>query len=212
MRSYVFDSSLLVISLWNVVLDVAQSQEAPVHLSVYYEALCPDSRYFVTQTLHNALSTFPETLSVKYIPFGKAHSNLYGGFDCQHGPDECKGNIVQSCALARLVPGKSQDDFVYCSMLYPRQYERCVAQSGLSWTDVQACSESPEGDELQRSSEILTKTNTDGPTFVPSVTVNNDPFDKRHSSEAYADLEAFLCKHHYSTSARCSQKNFAYFF
>lgn len=51
---------------------------------------------------------------------------------------------------------------------------QCVAQSGLSWTDVQACSESPEGDELQRSSEILTKTNTDGPTFVPSVTVNND--------------------------------------
>uniref|UniRef100_A0A8D8SWH8 Gamma-interferon-inducible lysosomal thiol reductase n=1 Tax=Cacopsylla melanoneura TaxID=428564 RepID=A0A8D8SWH8_9HEMI len=202
---WLLGSSCLVI-LCNMVLDIAQAQEAPVHVTLYYEALCPDSRYFVTRTLRKALESFPD-LNIQYVPFGKASSNGYGGFDCQHGPDECRGNIVQSCALARLEPGKPQHDFVYCAMLYPKQYERCVSKSGLSWVDVDACSQSPEGTEYHRHSEVLTKGNTDGPTFVPSIALNN-VFDKSESSAAFNDLQYFLCNNYYSGSPKCGSTGF----
>ncbi|KAI5712514.1 GILT-like protein 1 [Diaphorina citri] len=203
----VLETSFLV-TLWNVVLSIVQAQESPAHLTVYYEALCPDSRYFVTRPLHNALQTFPE-LNVKYVPFGKASSNSYGGFDCQHGPEECRGNIVHGCALARLEPGKAQHDFVYCGMLYPKQYERCVVKSGLSWVDVEACSQSPEGSNYHRNFEVITKGETDGPTFVPSIAFNN-VFDKSKSTEAFNDLESYLCANHYSGHPKCAQQSFIF--
>lgn len=181
-------------------------QTDPVHFTIYYEALCPDSRYFITRPLRAALDSFPD-LNIKYIPFGKANSDGRGGFTCQHGPEECRGNIIHGCALARLPPGRPQHDFVYCAMLNPKQYEKCVTRSGLSWVDVEACSLSPEGNEYHRSNEIVTKSNTDGPTFVPSIAFN-DAFDKSQSTAAFNDLESYLCSNHYSSHPKCTSTTF----
>lgn len=41
-----------------------------------------------------------------------------GGFECQHGPSECLGNIVQDCSL-HLLHGQSDTDklaYVACEM------------------------------------------------------------------------------------------------
>jgi hypothetical protein len=40
----------------------------------------------------------------------------FGGFVCQHGERECKGNLMQSCALSLLDPSGPQMEFVYCVM------------------------------------------------------------------------------------------------
>lgn len=52
-------------------------------------------------------------------------------------------------------------------------YLQCVVKSGLSWVDVEACSQSPEGSNYHRNFEVITKGETDGPTFVPSIAFNN---------------------------------------
>ncbi|KAL3184509.1 hypothetical protein MRX96_031799 [Rhipicephalus microplus] len=43
-------------------------------------------------------------LNVDILPFGNARMHVVNGtvtFDCQHGPDECYINEVQTCAVKR---------------------------------------------------------------------------------------------------------------
>jgi len=39
-------------------------------------------------------------------------------FRCQHGPEECEGNKVQSCALNAITTQQAQLQFVGCQMQY----------------------------------------------------------------------------------------------
>lgn len=44
--------------------------------------------------------------------------NINGGhdFECQHGPMECAGNKIQSCALSAVENTNAQVQFVHCFM------------------------------------------------------------------------------------------------
>ncbi len=45
--------------------------------------------------MHGA-RTFPHTVQVVW---GNARRNADGSVTCQHGPDECKNNILEGCAI-----------------------------------------------------------------------------------------------------------------
>jgi hypothetical protein len=51
-----------------------------------------------------------------YIPGFCLQGDGFGGFICQHGERECRGNLMQSCALSLLGPSGPQMEFVYCVM------------------------------------------------------------------------------------------------
>lgn len=40
------------------------------------------------------------------------------GFTCQHGPDECSGNKIHSCALKEATTQAAKVEFVACQMSY----------------------------------------------------------------------------------------------
>jgi hypothetical protein len=50
------------------------------------------------------------------IPFGNAKTNKVGDyytFTCQHGEEECKGNIIETCAF-ELLDDKVAWDYLFC--------------------------------------------------------------------------------------------------
>jgi len=72
-----------------------------VVVTVFYEALCPDSKYFLTKQLLPTFKVAEEFMEVQLAPYGKARKKELNGkitFDCQHGPTECQANIYHACA------------------------------------------------------------------------------------------------------------------
>lgn len=70
-------------------------------LSVYYEALCPDSlRFIVNQLYPTYTSDLHGKFKIDLNPFGNADIIPPSGgshlpsFRCQHGPRECRGNLI----------------------------------------------------------------------------------------------------------------------
>ncbi|NWU73488.1 GILT reductase, partial [Pterocles burchelli] len=109
--------------------NLSRPAAAPVELSLFYESLCPACRWFLVQELFTAwLLLPPEALRVTLVPYGNAevgaspsrcrgHSsrcrrpcsdrlvpqerNVSGKwqFQCQHGPEECLGNMIETCLM-----------------------------------------------------------------------------------------------------------------
>lgn len=93
----------------------------PVLVTVFYEALCPDSKYFITKQLLPTYKAAAHIMEVQLVPYGKVKWNIFivfiffnqkidlkahtttdaeGKFifDCQHGPTECQANMYHACA------------------------------------------------------------------------------------------------------------------
>jgi interferon gamma-inducible protein 30 len=90
-----------------VVLVVCASAADKVQIDVYAESLCPDCREYVTGQLEIAFNTanLSEIADINVWPYGNAHesqiSSTYS-FTCQHGAEECAGNLMETCALYKL--------------------------------------------------------------------------------------------------------------
>nr|CAD7580578.1 unnamed protein product [Timema californicum] len=106
---------------------VAPTIQAPVNVTVFYESLCPDSIRFITQQLYPTWTQLTsEYLAVDFVPYGKAQQTVSAegewNFTCQHGPNECVGNIVQGQEVSRTggqevsKTGEQQMEFINCVM------------------------------------------------------------------------------------------------
>ncbi|KAG7167720.1 Gamma-interferon-inducible lysosomal thiol reductase-like 1 [Homarus americanus] len=97
------------------------SDEVPVyptlHVEVYYEALCPDSRYFIMKQLTPAYEKLHKIMHIALVPYGKARTQEKDGkfiFDCQHGPVECRANMVHACVTNLVKEEAKQLAIVHC--------------------------------------------------------------------------------------------------
>lgn len=88
-----------------------------IKMDVLYESLCPDSVRFISEKLEPLYDEFKQHLEINFVPFGKSASPDVSGngeWYCQHGPDECLGNRIQTCMLAQPQFANNQD-MVSCS-------------------------------------------------------------------------------------------------
>ena len=75
------------------------TSEARVNFTVYYESLCADCRQFTIHQVWNAFQAVLEIVNLTLVPYGNARevyrpeTQLYQ-FYCQHGADECYGNLI----------------------------------------------------------------------------------------------------------------------
>ena len=90
---------------WNSRLNAERSLGAkPVNVTIYFESLCPDCQHFFLTQVAKARKMLPDSIMVlDFVPFGNAkmspispstHDRAFS-FLCQHGPDECVGNIFE---------------------------------------------------------------------------------------------------------------------
>ena len=82
-------------------------------IQVYIESLCPDCVNFITNSFKDFYEKVkrPNLADIEFIPYGNA-KEVYNSttkkydFTCQHGENECYGNLIETCAIQIL--GKIQ--------------------------------------------------------------------------------------------------------
>jgi interferon, gamma-inducible protein 30 len=75
---------------------VAADAVPKVSVGLYVESLCPYCRRFITDTFAKTLDAagVKDVIDVAFVPWGNAKL-VDGNVTCQHGADECVGNIIQ---------------------------------------------------------------------------------------------------------------------
>jgi len=141
-------------------------------------------------------------MQVALYPYGNAHEsqNPDGSwkFECQHGTDECLGNLLEVCVMAHL-------DWDFNSYLpviscmegadNPVEAARgCVKYlSNLPFKAVKACAKGPEGNTLMHT--MANKTESLEPThkYVPWVVVQGNHTEELEQ-KALDDLVGLVCE------------------
>ncbi|KAG5681786.1 hypothetical protein PVAND_011194 [Polypedilum vanderplanki] len=182
-----------------------------VKMDIYYESLCPDSIRFINQQLYPLYNEFKDNLDITFIPHGK--SNSYQGnsgeieFECQHGPDECFGNKVQGCMLARIRDQDTQVSYVACQMQFgaDRTHQACVEAFGVSWNEILQCVGGEFATKQQLGFERVTTPVLRTTNWVPSIVYNNQITDYTHSGNS-PPLKDVICSLISNTNSACLEK------
>lgn len=73
-------------------------------LTVLYETHCPYSQQFIAQQLYPILyQQYGERVDITVVPWGNAQRNAEGVVECQHGPQECHGELSLLARTRRLM-------------------------------------------------------------------------------------------------------------
>mmetsp|Transcript_10380 Transcript_10380/g.27200 ORF Transcript_10380/g.27200 Transcript_10380/m.27200 type:complete len:143 (-) Transcript_10380:139-567(-) len=117
-------------------------------------------------------------MSVSIFPYGNAQEEG-GKIVCQHGSDECKGNLVETC-LIHYVP-KFSDYFpvIHCMEGQGEpssDLDQCSdSLSSDVVSNIKACAAGKLGKQLEQKMKEATDALQPSHTFVPWVTINGNP-------------------------------------
>lgn len=109
-----------------IFVSVHQQQ---VSVTIYYEALCPDSKSFFTEHFKPTWDLLKKYIKLELVPFGKSKSTDYRidqtqtspsnvKFTCRHTDNECLGHRYQACILneTRAYDWNDKVNFINCLM------------------------------------------------------------------------------------------------
>jgi len=145
-----------------------------ITINLYYETKCPDCIEFINGTLEPLWRNkdIRPHLNITMNPYGNAMSiplksvsegykfwhpdSTKDGFEyvhiCQHGTDECLGNLIQACAIS-MVEKEKYMELVFCMAQKPdwsiekASYE-CMDKFDIDHDHVKACVGSPQGNKM----------------------------------------------------------------
>ena len=140
-------------------------------------------------------------------------------FTCHHGPNECYGNKVHSCAIKNIEAdsfqaGKTKQsktvDFIYCIMQrsFPDQTfqtQSCGDENEIkNWKNIQECANSTEGSSLLKENGMLTQSLNPSLTSVPTILFRNH-YDHDAQALALVSFRDALCKEIDPRPAECNR-------
>ena len=186
----------------------------PVEVTLYFESYCPACREAILDQIYPTYQQLASSgiLKVNFVPFGNAQETSSGGkyiFYCQHGPDECVGNKIESCAIhfypdqAKLIP------FIQCLEYYgatDTNANYCAGVNQMDYNTIMQCVLGNQGDEVEH--EMAVKTNSLSPPhqYVPWFTMNGQHDDSIQDGLS-SNMLAYVCNAYQGTKpAACSQK------
>lgn len=176
------------------------SNEKPVDIGFYYEVLCPDCKDFMEDQLWGTYKAIPDIFLVDFVPYGNAEENFVDGkwvFTCQHGEEECFGNMLHTCAL-HAYPRNITFPFIACMEMsneasVEETGKKCAGEQGLSFTNLMKCVNSKKGNQLQHEMAVKTKSLDPPHEYVPWITING-MHTEAIQEEASKDLLGLICR------------------
>lgn len=189
------------------------SAQTPVHVSIYYESLCPDSIKFITTQFYPTWEMMMKYMTVEFIPYGNSNTTKDGDghytFECQHGPAECLGNKVQACALGHLTKDEDKVKFINCMMMSKNVSNNgleCATTINVKHQPIEACLTSDEGNMALENLGVKTKALTPPIKSVPTIVFNNE-YTQAEQQKIASDFKSALCSHITGTKpAECNAK------
>jgi len=186
-----------------------------VDVTLYYESLCPDCQLFIRQQLYPTYQKIGDIFNLTLVPYGNAEETKRGDkwvFQCQHGPNECLGNLIETCAISLLKNLSVSFPFVHCFEVSiersgnPKSVaQHCAKSLGIDYAPIEACVSGPQGNELEH--EMAKKTDALEPQheYVPWVTINGKHTEKIQR-EAENNLLKLVCEYYEGTKPPACEK------
>ncbi|XP_049455090.1 gamma-interferon-inducible lysosomal thiol reductase [Epinephelus fuscoguttatus] len=150
-----------------------------VEVGLYYESLCPGCRMFLTEMLFPTWVLLDEIMSVTLVPYGNAQEKQVGQkytYECQHGPPECQGNMIETC-LWNLTADAGV--IIFCmesSIDVLSSAESCVKiySTDVTWDNVMSCVNGDLGNQLMHQNALKTEALKPPHQYVPWITINGE--------------------------------------
>jgi len=179
--------------------------ENPVRIDVYYESMCPDCQKLITAGLAQVMGApdFRDRVQLVLYPYGNGqslHKNKVSegyrffhpelneaGMDyifvCQHGPDECKGNMIQACIIQEYPKVDQHFPIIQCMESrthdsFEKSSYECAQSAGLNLDTTRSCYNSSKGNKYMAALGEATQ-KLESKTYVPWVVI-----DGQHNEQA----------------------------
>jgi interferon gamma-inducible protein 30 len=189
----------------------------PVNVALYYESCCPYCQEFITGTFKQAWDTpgFTNITNLTFVSYGNAQekkdSNGEWDFTCQHGENECRGNLADTCVI--YLNNWNQNAYAPFMIPYETKLSGCtenaytaaqqVAQSlGMDWNAINNCINSDQGNQWEHDMAVMTNNLNPAHTYVPWLVVNGQ-HTQAIQNECQDDLLECVCRRYTGTSPAC---------
>ncbi|XP_041805593.1 gamma-interferon-inducible lysosomal thiol reductase [Chelmon rostratus] len=169
----------------------------PVEVALYYESLCPGCRYFLTGMLFPTWVLLNDIMSVTLVPFGNAQEKHDGQkyiFECQHGQQECLGNMIETCLLNMTDMAFVIINCMESSTDVIKAAKSCVElyRPELAWDTIMSCVNGDLGNQLMHQNALKTNALSPQHEYVPWVTINGE-HTKDLEDKAMSSLFNLVC-------------------
>ncbi|CAH1970013.1 unnamed protein product [Acanthoscelides obtectus] len=150
-----------------------------VRVEVYYEALCPDSKYFIIYQLLTVFEEFQNHIILDLIPYGKAETLVVDGklqFHCQHGETECYANKIHACVIDHVNNPVKQLKYIACmikdNMIPDVAGEKCGQEQGIDFKPISQCAKGDKGTQFLKFFGEKTHSLNPPVRFIPTILLN----------------------------------------
>uniref|UniRef100_UPI00398EDEB9 gamma-interferon-inducible lysosomal thiol reductase n=1 Tax=Pristiophorus japonicus TaxID=55135 RepID=UPI00398EDEB9 len=173
----------------------------PVMISLYYESLCQACRYFLALQLFPTWLMLNDIMNVTLVPYGNALEKNESGkwvFDCQHGEQECTGNMIETCLMHTLQDADRYFPIIFCmelaaDVIAAAQLCLQIYEPKVPWTNIESCITGDLGNKLMHQNAELTRALNPPHDYVPWILVNGKHTDDLEN-EAMNSLFNLVCK------------------
>ena len=192
-------ASYFAVGLVVILLGIHSSTAQAVNFTLYYESLCGGCRDFIKQQYYPTFKLIGSIMNVHLVPYGNAEETQEGGkwvYDCQHGQEECIGNVIETCAIYLYPNASVFFPFIHCietSSLSPRTAApSCAREYKLDYSQIQSCASGDLGNRLEHEMALKTQALNPPHSYVPWVTLEGVHTDQIQN-EAEFNLIGLIC-------------------
>uniref|UniRef100_UPI00358FAA99 gamma-interferon-inducible lysosomal thiol reductase n=1 Tax=Myxine glutinosa TaxID=7769 RepID=UPI00358FAA99 len=159
----------------------AREQEVKkVNVDLYIESLCPDCCMFMAYQLFPTWRLVEDIMNVTLVPYGNAKEDRGEKgweFTCQHGPDECYINLLETCLIYLLPNNDDHLPIIHCMETANDPVtaaESCVQILAPTkiWNDVVKCSNGSLGNDIMHKNAVRTDGLQPPHKYVPWIVIN----------------------------------------
>ena len=192
----------LYIILNSFIINYIQCQKQIPKITIYIESLCPYCIWFITTSIKEFYTkvTKPNVTYIEIIPYGNAEETYdlttkKYSFTCQHGDNECYGNLISTYSLNVLGRVKGQLNIIYLleniynfNRNFDSTLEYCLSSESEILQEIKDCAISDMGNIYQH--QIAQKTGDN--LGIPWILVDG-VYDEDANGKIYTSLTDYLC-------------------